>query len=59
MARHRHLLSARSVTALLSAGRPRRHGDGGCLYLSAGANAAFFIFAALKLFHLGQELFEI
>ena len=29
----RHLLSARRVTALLSAGRPRRHGDGGCLYL--------------------------
>ena len=29
----RHLLSARQVTALLSGGRPRRHGDGGCLYL--------------------------
>jgi integrase len=29
----RHLLSARRVTALLSRGRPRRHGDGGCLYL--------------------------
>ncbi len=29
----RHLLSARRVTALLSGGRPRRHGDGGCLYL--------------------------
>ncbi len=29
----RHVLSARRVTALLSAGRPRRHGDGGCLYL--------------------------
>ena len=29
----RHLLSARRVTALLSAGRQRRHGDGGCLYL--------------------------
>ena len=29
----RHLLSARRVTALLSTGRPRRHGDGGCLYL--------------------------
>jgi integrase len=29
----RHLLSARRVTALLSAGKPRRHGDGGCLYL--------------------------
>ena len=29
----RHLLSARRVTALLSAGRPQRHGDGGCLYL--------------------------
>ena len=29
----RHLLSARRVTALLSGGKPRRHGDGGCLYL--------------------------
>ena len=29
----RHLLSARRVTALLSVGRRRRHGDGGCLYL--------------------------
>jgi integrase len=29
----RHLLAARRITALLSAGRPRRHGDGGCLYL--------------------------
>ncbi len=29
----RHLLSPRRVTALLRAGRPRRHGDGGCLYL--------------------------
>ncbi len=29
----RHLLSTRRVTALLSGGRPRRHGDGGCLYL--------------------------
>ena len=29
----RHLLSARRVTALLNGGRPRRHGDGGCLYL--------------------------
>ena len=29
----RHLLSARRVTALLSGGRLRRHGDGGCLYL--------------------------
>ena len=29
----RHLLSARRVTALLSGGRARRHGDGGCLYL--------------------------
>ena len=29
----RHLLSARRVTALLIGGRPRRHGDGGCLYL--------------------------
>jgi hypothetical protein len=29
----RHLLSARRVIALLSGGRPRRHGDGGCLYL--------------------------
>ena len=28
-----HLLSARRVTALLSGGKPRRHGDGGCLYL--------------------------
>ena len=28
-----HLLSARRVTALLGGGRPRRHGDGGCLYL--------------------------
>ena len=29
----RHLLSARRVTALLSGGKPGRHGDGGCLYL--------------------------
>jgi integrase len=29
----RHVLSARRVTALLSGGRPGRHGDGGCLYL--------------------------
>jgi hypothetical protein len=29
----RHLLSARRVSALLSGGRARRHGDGGCLYL--------------------------
>ena len=29
----RHLLSARRVTALLKGARPRRHGDGGCLYL--------------------------
>ena len=29
----RHLLSARRVTALIDGGRPRRHGDGGCLYL--------------------------
>ncbi len=29
----RFLLSARRVTALLSGGKPRRHGDGGCLYL--------------------------
>jgi Arm domain-containing DNA-binding protein len=28
-----HLLSARRVAALLSGGRSRRHGDGGCLYL--------------------------
>ena len=29
----RHLLSARQVTALLSGGKPRRHSDGGNLYL--------------------------
>jgi integrase len=29
----RHLLSARRVTALLSSGKRRRYGDGGCLYL--------------------------
>jgi integrase len=29
----RHLLSSRRVTGLLSGGKPRRHGDGGCLYL--------------------------
>src|SRR5512143_3572718 len=29
----RHLLSDRRVRALVRGGRPRRHGDGGCLYL--------------------------
>jgi integrase len=29
----RHLITARRVTALLTGGQPRRHADGGCLYL--------------------------
>jgi integrase len=41
----RHLLSARRVTALLSGGKPRRHGDGGCLYLQVnGADRGAWVF---------------
>jgi integrase len=41
----RHLLSTRRVTALLSGGRPRRHGDGGCLYLQVnGADRGAWVF---------------
>jgi hypothetical protein len=41
----RHLLSARRVTALLNGGRPRRHGDGGCLYLQVnGADRGAWVF---------------
>jgi Arm DNA-binding domain len=41
----RHLLSARRVTALLSGGRPRRYGDGGCLYLQInGPNRGAWVF---------------
>ena len=40
-----HLLSARRVTALLSGGKPRRHGDGGCLYLQVnGADRGSWVF---------------
>ena len=41
----RYLLSVRRVTALLSAGRPRRHGDGGCLYLQvSGPDRGAWVF---------------
>ena len=33
MARARHRLTALQVKSLLKGGRPRRHADGGCLYL--------------------------
>jgi integrase len=40
-----HLLSARRVTALLGGGKPRRHGDGGCLYLQVnGPNRGAWVF---------------
>lgn len=42
MARAKHLLSARRVTALLKNGHPRRHADGGSLYLQD-------LFACLRL----------
>ncbi len=45
----RHLLSARRVTALLSAGKPRRHGDGGCLYLQVnGQDRGAWVFMAKR-----------
>jgi integrase len=43
MARHR--LSVRRVRALLNGGNPRRHGDGGCLYLQInGADRGAWVF---------------
>ena len=45
----RHLLSARRVTALLSGGRPRRHGDGGCLYLQVnGPDRGAWVFMSKR-----------
>jgi integrase len=45
----RHLLSARRVTALLNGGRPRRHGDGGCLYLQInGPDRGAWVFMAKR-----------
>lgn len=41
----RHLLTARRVTALLNSGKPRRHGDGGNLYLQVnGADRGAWVF---------------
>lgn len=41
----RHLLSVQRVKALLRRGRPRRHGDGGCLYLQVnGPNRGAWVF---------------
>jgi integrase len=41
----RHLLTARRVAALLSGGKPRRHGDGGNLYLQVnGADRGAWVF---------------
>jgi integrase len=45
----RHLLSARRVTALLSGGKPRRHGDGGCLYLQVnGPDRGAWVFMSKR-----------
>ena len=45
----RHLLSAKRVTALLSGGRPRRHGDGGCLYLQVnGPDRGAWVFMSKR-----------
>jgi hypothetical protein len=41
----RHLLTARRVIGLLSTGKPRRHGDGGCLYLQvSGPDRGAWVF---------------
>src|SRR5215471_9272716 len=41
----RHLLSVQQVKALLRRGRPRRHGDGGNLYLQVnGADRGAWVF---------------
>jgi integrase len=41
----RHLFSAQQVKALLSGGKRRRHGDGGCLYLQVnGPNRGAWVF---------------
>ena len=45
----RHLLSARRVTALVNGGRPRRHGDGGCLHLQVnGPDLGAWVFMSKR-----------
>jgi integrase len=46
----RHLLTARRVAALLSGGKPRRHGDGGNLYLQVnGADRGAWVFMTKRV----------
>ena len=45
----KHLLSVRRVMMLLSGGRPRRHGDGGCLYLQVnGPDLGAWVFMSKR-----------